>query len=429
MTGKAPRLLREAVQFSWRAAYLAGLMSAIAVSLVPDWVVLLLSGRRQRFPARAARRLRRMAPLVGPSFVKILQLVGTRPDVLAPEVCQELSALCDAVPPMRQSTARRLLAAWLPDSPLADVSLEPVASGSIACVYRARLRDGREVALKLRRPRVDSLLQADLCVLRRTAGLLCLLPPLRQVPVRELVDQLSLALGGQLDLRREAANLTAIRDHLAEDDGIFVPAVFEELSSEGLLALEFVPALARHRAQALDPEVRCAAARRILGAVYQMLFLDGLVHCDLHPGNLYVRSDGTLVILDAGFVRHLTPTVRKQFTEFFFRMGTGNEKRAADIVIETAIRQNMQKVDEFRAELGLLVRANSGLSIGEFSLGRFAAKLFDLQRRYGLYADANFVFPILSLLVIEKTTRELDPMADFQGLAIPHLMQSLFASP
>jgi ubiquinone biosynthesis protein len=153
------------------------------------------------------------------------------------------------------------------------------------------------------------------------------------------------------------------------------------------------------------------------------------VHCDLHHGNLYAGPDTSLVLLDAGFVVRLPDRVRTLFAEFFLCMGTGRGERCAEIVMASAARIAPDcDRSGFTGQLARLVTETTGTRAGEFSLAAFATRLFDLQRRYGIYAAPEFAFPLLALLVIEGMVNELDRDVDFQALAVPVLMRAIDGS-
>ncbi|MEV6908416.1 AarF/UbiB family protein [Amycolatopsis sp. NPDC051071] len=360
---------------------------------------------------------------LGPAFVKAAQLLSTRSDVLPPRLCRALSRLYDQVRPMPASQARELVR-----SRFGAVGTRLVGAGSIACVYRVRLPDGRDVAVKVRRPGIDRSLTADLAVFERGARLVARLPGLRGVPVVEIVSQLTETIRTQLDFEREAESLDGFRAAMAEVGGVTVPAVDRELSTGDLVVMDFVDGLTRLRPQEMGEAERRRAVVTALRAVYRMLFLDGVVHCDLHPGNLYFRGDGTIVILDAGFTVRLSDPAREKFAAFFYCMSQGDGEACADIVLSTAGAAPSADQHAFRAELAALVTERAGRSAAEFDLVSFATRLFAIQRRHGFYADPQFVFPILSLVVLEGTVREFYPEVDFQREAGPSLVTALMES-
>ncbi|GGP92421.1 ABC1 kinase family protein [Streptomyces melanogenes] len=384
---------------------------------------------RRDFPARRDQWLVELTTRLGPAFIKAAQLLATRADVLPPRVCAALGRLHDQVRPVTlgagAGAGETELAGFVLERG-ADGSAHPVAAGSIACVYRATAADGRTVAVKLRRPGVARQLTADLELMRCATRLAARLPQLRDVPAVAIVDQMATAIRSQLDFPREAGLLREFRANLAEEAGLRVPAVRPELGGDGVLVMEFVEGLRRREAGELPAEVRERAVLTTLRGIYRMLFIDGLVHCDLHPGNLYFQPDGEVVLVDAGFTVRLDQQTRQRFAGFFLRMTLGDGEGCADVVLSTATFGPRPDKEGFTRELAALVRANSGLAAQDFDLVSFATSLFDIQRRHGLYAAPEFVFPLLSLLVLEGTVRAFAPQVDFQREAGPYVGKALF---
>ncbi|GAA2991571.1 ABC1 kinase family protein [Streptosporangium longisporum] len=406
----------------------------VAARVAGLWAVATLTGRRHALPAATARAVATRLHRAGPTFVKLAQLLGTRLDLLPAELCAAFSRLYDDVPAVSPRTARALLADRLgapPETVFARFDAEAVASGSIACVYRATLLDGTEVAVKLRRPGVERIVAADLRLLAWGTALLARTPLMRGLPAVAAVRQMSEAVAGQLDFTAEAASLVRLSAALESVEGIRVPLPHPGLAdaartSRGLLVMEYLPGLRRFSPAELGREASVRAVETALSGIYKILFLDGLVHCDLHPGNLYPMPDGTVQMIDAGFVVRLPEAARRAFTEFFFRMGTGNGRRCAEIVLSTARYPAGMDAAAFTAEMVALVDSVTGARAADFDLLRFAAGLFELQRRHGLHADPLFIFPLLGILVFEGAINDHHPELDFQELAMPYLIQALF---
>jgi ubiquinone biosynthesis protein len=379
-----------------------------------------------------ARRLVALAQRLGPTFVKVGQIVGTRRDLVPIVVCEELETLAESVTPISaKATSQAFAAAYGNDlDAFASIDEAPVASGSVASVFRATLRDGREVAVKLQRPRIAGVMAADLALVRAVGGLLSRLPAFAGVPVREVVGYVCEAIHAQLDFVREAENLTRLRTNLAAVPRVWVPSVERDATRDTSIVMQFIPHLDVNVA-ATATEVMCKRyAATALAAVYQMLFIDGLVHCDLHRGNLYFTRKGQVVVLDAGFTVQLSDRIRRLFAEFFFNMTVGNGERCSEIVVESATGARADAdLDGFKHGIAELVSRSSRATAKEFSLIAFARELFLLQRRYGLHAASEIVFPLLSLLVIEGTIRDLDPDIDFQQEAHPVLLKAVFDAP
>ncbi|MGI5238434.1 ABC1 kinase family protein [Dactylosporangium sp. CA-139066] len=412
----------------------AGLVAAVVlVHLVPALAgEAAIAVRRGRAAGRQYRyrRIARLLAALGPTFVKAGQVLGTRRDLLAPALCDELSMLQDAVPALdARQTRRALTQAYGSEHPpeFTEIDYTPVASGSVACVHRARLAGGGAVALKLRRPGVERAMRLDLDLMRAGAGVVARVPALRNVPVVDVVAHMCDAVLHQLDFVREAENLRRLRQNLSGVPRVWVPKVYPEASRPRCIVMEFIPDLDTTAAARCTAAARRRFASSGLTAIYHMLFVDGFVHCDMHPGNLYFTERAQVVVLDAGFSVQLSEKLRRLFAEFFMNMSIGRGRHCAEIVVRsgTGLRPDAD-VPTFLEHMADLVERSHGLPAAQFSLMAFATEMFDLQRRYGVHAAPELIFPLLSLLVIEGTVRDLDPAVDFQEVAKPVLMKGLF---
>lgn len=415
------RLVARAVRIVWLvvATMAPAMVGGVLLAATSGWA----AGRRH-----VHRRTVSLLVRLGPTFIKAGQVLGTRRDVLPPELCDELSVLQDDVPAMSAAESAAALHEAFPGAePFAELDPTPVASGSVACVYRARLRSGREVALKLRRPGIHALMDTDLTLMRYGARLVARLPSMSGVPVTQIVDQMADAVLNQLDFAREARALQELRTNLSAVPRIWVPRVEPEHCRPSCIVMEFVPGLDTDTAAGCAPAVRKRFGVAALGAIYQMLFVDGFVHCDLHPGNLYFTRSFHVVVLDAGFSVGLEDRIRRLFAEFFMNMAIGRGRRAAEIVVESAAGLGQDAdVAGFVERMAELVERSHGQSAREFSLVAFATEMFDLQRGHGVHAAPEIIFPLLALLVIEGTIRDLDPDVDFQAAAKPMLLKGLY---
>lgn len=391
---------------------LLGVLGAIPVLLFG-----LLTGGPKRARRLGSRLLVWILQLLGPTFVKFGQLASTRKDTMPPLLCEELSNLHDAVRPMSKRQRRRALRT-ANIAELTQVDAKPVASGSIACVYRGRLADGRVVAVKLKRPSIDDRMRADLTLVEGMVRLAQRMPKLRGMPLADLVGYMSRAILGQLDFSREARNIRKLRDSLSVVPQIHVPEVYPELSTDNCLLFEYLPELNANTPETLPAETRAELAGRALQAASRMMFVDGFVHCDLHPGNLYLTPDERVVILDAGYCVQLPPRVRDLIGEFFFALQAGNGRRCGEIVLESAVDPDRADRGRFVAEMTKVVSELAGPG-NRFDMAAFGDAVFTLQQKHGIYAASDFAFPLMSLNVLDGTVRRLSSDVDFQRVGTP----------
>ncbi len=195
--------------------------------------------------------------------------------------------------------------------------------------------------------------------------------------------------------------------------------------------MDFVPGVRDHVEVAeLSTERRRALADQTLRAVFEMLFCTGLVHCDLHPGNLRLTRSGSVVVLDAGFVYRVPEVVRENLALFFLNLGFRNGPRCAEAVLASAEQvDGRSDTAAFTADMTRLVDRYGGTTARDFDLIAFSTELFASQRRNGIYASSEFVFPLLALLMVEQTVRRLDPDVDFQAIARPIVFRAASGRP
>jgi len=367
-------------------------------------------------PARAARLLEDL----GPTFVKIGQVLSARPDLVPAEWCSALGRLREQVRPIPPRVLQRRLDEIF--GPARDafawIDPEPVAAGSIAQVHRAALAGGRVVALKIRRPGVERRVHADFAVLRAVTRVLARLPFMRWTPVREIAEEVAAPVCEQLDFRLEAENHREIARMLEREEGLKVPRLVEPLCSDDVLAMEFIDGLRDVTTASVPASQRQHAALTGLRALYRMIFLGGLVHADLHPGNFFVREWGTVVLLDMGLTARLAPADRTAFVDFFFGMINGDGDECARIVVEgaSALGPRFQR-DRFEREMRALVARHARRRSREFEVGVFVTELIALQRRYDVRGSTAFMTTVLALVVYESVCKQLYPECDFQAEA------------
>ncbi|EFH88433.1 ABC1 kinase family protein [Ktedonobacter racemifer] len=388
-----------------------------------------LGKQRSSSQALLGRSIAELCASLGATFIKIGQILSTRHDLFPQEIIAPLAKLQDRVKPF---AFRHVQAAFLAEfgrsisEMFAEFEEQPIASASIASVYRARLHSGQWVAVKVRRPGIVQKVEKDLWLMRFMARGLSRIPALRLVPVIEMVNELGTSIEQQLDLRIEAHNTRHFREQFAHNPQVLFPVLIEKYCSQAILVMEFIDGLVRidqlHWEEAEYQESLITGLR----VLYHMIFLDGFIHCDLHPGNLYLRKRGQVVILDTGFIAKMEPTDRYQFAEFFLGIATNAGKKCAHIIYETALSKPATFDREgFEREVMALIERSTGSKADTFQVAPFAAQIFDIERRFGLRGSINFTMAILSLLVFEGIAKQLYPFLDFQAEAKPFLFQAL----
>jgi ubiquinone biosynthesis protein len=381
------------------------------------------AGRRLARPGadRATLRGEVLAGLLetlGPTFIKVGQILSTRPDVLPPETIVPLARLQDRVAPLDlPAISARLHEAFgrPADEVFAALAPVPLSTASIAQVHHARLHDGREVAVKVRRPGLRNRVRDDLRILRAGAWLLQRLPGLRLVPFEGFVREFGRAIERQLDFRLEAANNRRFQEHFRLMPQVRFPRLVDALCTDAVLTMEYVDGLTKVAHLGLGPGERREAARLGLKALYKMIFIDGFIHADMHPANLFfVRGPG-LVLLDLGLVTELERHDLEAFVDFFLGLAENDGRACARVLYEEA-SYRPPRCDRagFEAAMVALIDRHASLPARAFEVTRFAAELFATQRRYGLRGPTAFTMTLVALLVYEGMVKQLHPELDFQ---------------
>lgn len=389
-----------------------------------------LTGRTVSKPALLGEFLAATCESLGAAFIKLGQILSSRPDLLPGEVIEPLRRLQDRVAAAEaraiveriETTFKRPLEASFP-----HFDPRPIASASIAQVHVAQLADGRRVAVKVRRPGVGRQIVGDLQLLRWVAARLGRLRALRLLPFVEMVDEIGTAVESQLDFVLEARNNRRFRDHFYGVDRIRFPALIEDYCADAVLTMEYLDDLEKVDTAQIERALCEKAAVAGLRALYKMIFLDGFIHADLHPGNVFLRAEGEMVMLDTGLVAELAPADRRQFVDFFLGMVTNNGGKCARVVEETAfaLAESYDR-QAFEADMRQLIGRHSALKASDFEVTTFVFQLFNLQRQHGIRGATAFTMTLLSLVVYEGIVKQLHPDLDFQREARGYLIAAKY---
>jgi ubiquinone biosynthesis protein len=380
------------------------------------------------------QQLARLFEILGGGCLKLGQILSTRTDLLPRDFALPLQRLQDSLAPFSAERARSLVEHALHVSTtelFSEFDPLPIGSATVAQVHRAVLRDSSTtVAVKIRRPGVDRLIRTDSLIVMALVRMVSILPPLRAIPLVEATKQIMRAVEAQTDFELEAEHHRQIFALFESGTPVRVPRLLDQYCTNDLLVMEYFPHVVRITAPELDEKVHRSAVTAGLQALYRMLFVAGVVHCDLHPGNILVNRDGTVLLLDFGFATIMPSAERSAFAEFFLCIAFNNGSAATKIVLDTALRvpPDLNRA-AFQQEIGELLGAFSGRIANDFLIAAFVTSLFNIQRRHRVYGSPGFTMAILSLMVYEGIIRDRCADLDFQKEAIPTLLASLNSGP
>ncbi|MCR4304807.1 MAG: AarF/UbiB family protein [Gallionella sp.] len=402
-------------------------------------------------------RVRRALEDLGPTFVKLGQVLATRVDLFAPEWIAEFSKLQDSAPAAPYAKIKQQLTedmGGLPEEIFAHFNAEPLAAASIAQVHRARLMDGSEVVVKVRRPGIRSVIEADLRWLMRLAELAeSENPELRNFRPQEVVRQFEQSLRRELDFSSECRNAEHIAQNFsgytdqdtatqsAADKApestmaglpsplpaiIVIPRVFWQWTGERVCVQEFIAGIPGRNLADVDRAGldRKMLARRGAHAVLKMILEDGFFHADPHPGNVFYLPGNRIAFIDFGMVGRLTDERRDQMIRVLLGLVRHEPARVADVMLDWS---GDSAVDEaaLLLEIQTFVDQYHGLPLKQLSIGAMLTDLVAILREHRIVLPADLALLIKAFITLEGMGRELDPDFDMAGEAIPMLEQSL----
>ncbi len=373
---------------------------------------------RVRSNVHGARISREALERLGATFIKLGQVMSTRPDLFPPEVTAELRKLQDRLPPFEG--ARALIAAELGDEAMqqfAELDETPIAAASVAQVHRGVLTDGTEVAVKVLRPNVRALAQGDGQVLMFFARILSAISEAAEHA--QLLEHLEHFLAGileQTDLRIEAENYERFRHNFRRKRKVRFPTVYAALSSERVLTMSFV------RGQKVDEidKARFPELPRLLRETFlKMCFDDGLLHADLHPGNFLIQEDGGVTIFDVGLTKSLNDELLEYYIDFnrCLAMGTVEDFMRHVRRFHRYIEGTVNWVEFERDVRGFYEEFHSR-SAKELEFGTLIERLFSMGRKYGVRPVADMTLMMVGLVTAEGIGKQLAPdVNSFQEVA------------
>ena len=381
--------------------------------------------------APRAVRLRRALEDLGPIFVKFGQILSTRRDLLPEDIADEFASLQDRVPPFPGETAAGIVRDAL-GRPIEEIFgefvREPLASASIAQVHAARLRDGREVVVKVVRPEIEKVIRRDVSLLHLVAELAQRYwPDARRLHPREVVAEYEKTILDELDLLREAASASQLRRNFEGSDLLHVPEVFWEYTRRRVMVMERVSGIPISNVDALVDagiDLRMLAERGV-EIFFTQLMRHNFFHADMHPGNIFVErahpGRPSYIAVDFGIMGSLSERDQRYLAENFLAFFNRDYRRVAELHVESKWVPSDTRIDEFEAAIRSVCEPIFDRPLKEISFGRVLVQLFQAARRFHMEVQPQLVLLQKTLLNIEGLGRQLYPDLDLWETAKPFL--------
>ncbi len=363
---------------------------------------------------------------LGPTFVKLGQLLSTRPDLLPPAYLKALARLHDKVEPFPFAEVEKIVADELSvrlSKAFAEFESTPLAAASLGQVHRARLRDGRRVAVKVQRPGVRERVMEDLEALEYIGGFLDGHTEAgRRYEFARLLEEFRRSVLRELDYIQEGGHLVTLGRNLASFKRLYVPAPIPDYTTSRVLTMEYVTGT---KVTALSPVVLqevdgAALVEELVAAYLKQILVDGFFHADPHPGNVLLTEDGRLALIDLGMIGHVTPRMQDYLLQLLLSVSDGRPDEAATYAIK--LGQTRTEFDEatFRRRVADLVAKNRDATAEDMPVGRAVLELAWMSGDCGLRLPPELAMLGKTLLHLDEIGRGLDPSVSPNALVRQH---------
>ena len=378
-----------------------------------------------------ASRFRQLLAELGPTFIKLGQLLSTRPDVLPSHWIEELEALQDACPPLPLAEVRAEIERGLGrpvEEVFASLDEAPLASASIAQVHRAVTHGGEPVVVKVQRPNIRDQIDSDLALLHYLARLLeAVIEETGVYTPTGVIEEFDRTVHEELDFSNEARNARAMRDAAEGRDFIVIPRVHGPLSCATVLTLDYVAGTKISEVTAEGGHEVEKVARNVIEASFRQLFEDGLFHGDPHPGNILVLNDDRIALIDFGLVGRLTRAQQEALVTLIVAVALRDPDTVARILNRIGVPESHTPIAEFREDIRGILDRYLGLKLEDIRTATLLRDLLDLALRHRIRIPKEYAVLAKASITIEGIIRRLYPKLDILQVGLPYAKELLLS--
>ena len=382
----------------------------------------IISKAHYTFPERA----RMVFEDLGPTFVKFGQLLSVRPDLIPWEFTREFSKLLDEARAVPFEEIEKVLRKEIGNdwrSYFESIDENPFKSASLSQVYRARLKDGREVVVKVQRPGIREIVKHDLDIIIYIVERLTKeVPELKTYNLTRIIRELKKTINRELNFFLEAANTDRIRDFLMSLGYIVIPDIVWELTTTSVITLEYIEGrslkdILNNGCEGIDGK---EVAQRLINAFLKMIFEEGFFHTDPHPGNILVTEDGRIVLLDCGQVTVISENTKRIFAKVLYALVN---KEAGDVsrqIEKYFIIEDEEKIEGLREDIDYIIKKYYGLPLKYVNISDLGNEIADVAREHHLRVPQDLVLFAKTIATLESECRILDPELDVISITKPY---------
>jgi predicted unusual protein kinase regulating ubiquinone biosynthesis (AarF/ABC1/UbiB family) len=355
---------------------------------------------------------------MGPTYIKLAQILASRPDLLPEKYMKALARLQDNVKPFSYEEVEKVISEELGtrvSKAFATFEKKPVAAASLGQVHLAQLRDGRPVVVKVQRPEIQAQIAQDFEVLANIAGLLDAHTEVgRRHRFLTVLEEFKIAIHQELDYEQEARNLVVLGENLKEFKRIQIPQPVSDYSTRRVLTMDYIQG---RKITALSPLARLdfeghALAEEVFTAYLKQVLVDGIFHADPHPGNVFLTEDNRVALLDLGMVGHTTPAMQENLLKLLLAVGDRDSEAAADVVIRISQARDEFDRMEFIRLMRQVMAVQQDAGLRQIDIGRSLLEVSRSAADNGLFIPSELALLGKTLLQLDEVGRILDPEFD-----------------
>ncbi|MBF0539438.1 MAG: AarF/ABC1/UbiB kinase family protein [Nitrospirae bacterium] len=398
--------------------------------LIPFRKRIKLMAEGELIETTVAERLRRAFAELGPSFIKLAQILSSRPDLITEKYASEFEKLQDEVPPFDFSEVKRIIETDL-KAPLEDIfasiDIPSVAAASVSQVHNAVLIDGTKVVVKVQRPRIKEIIETDISIMRFLSNLMVkYLPDADVFNPLGIVEEFSKTIRKELSFTDEVRNIARFAANFRYSRAIKIPVTYDKYTSDRVIVMERIEGIRMSDSDAMDKAEldKHDIAAKLVNAYFKMILDDGFFHADPHPGNLFVLEDGRVAIVDFGMVGWITPDVMESIAAILLALINKDFGSMIDQFIALGMVTEEVDLDRFKhdfmADMMELLLPLYDSALAEINFAQYLDTITRLSIKHKLKIPSSMLLIDKCMLIIDNIVRDLDPKFNFITHATPY---------
>jgi ubiquinone biosynthesis protein len=409
---------------------LVGLVGYAFYYRLPSAIFAYVNNRRNKTDDKEGatylgKRMIKFLHRAGPSFIKLGQVLSTRPDILGDELAEALAELQDKVPPFSYTAVKRTVEGQLKckiSEAFSEFAPTPVAAASIAQVHRARTLAGELVAVKVLRPGIERSFRNDLKLMSFIARFIEFWSKeARRLRFRDIVETMEKIVTAEMDLRMEAAASDQLRENCKNDAGLYIPKITWQLTAQRVMTMEWIEGIPLHDVERLRHENYSIndITQKLAVIFFNQAFRDGFFHADMHPGNLFVLPNGDIALIDFGIMGHMEKKDRVFMVKTLHHFLQRDYQKVADLHFEIGYVPPDQDRHMFALACRSLGEPIVGLPVNQISMGKLLKQLLEVSRRFKMPVQIQLIMLQKTMVTIEGIGYMLNPEVNMWKLAEP----------